>query len=106
MTYERWTALPIRDALRLAEEILTERLPIQKTGADAHSVQLSGGDGAVTVTAHKHGFDTVVTAVTDQVRTSRLDNEIQFYLTMLPYQPGDERKRGHVQPGGLSRPVT
>jgi hypothetical protein len=105
MTYERWTALTIREALRLAEQILTERLPIEKTAGDAHSVRLTGGDGTVTISAHKHGFDTVVHAGTDQVRTSRLDTEVQYYLTMLPFQPGDSRKRAEVQPGGLSRSV-
>ena len=105
MTYERWTALTIRETLRLAEQILTERLPIQKTAGDAHSIVMTGGDGTVTISAHKHGFDTVVHAATDQVRTSRLDNEVQYYLTMLPFQPGDRRKRADAQPGGLSRPV-
>ncbi|MGH7503166.1 MAG: hypothetical protein ACREL7_15680 [Longimicrobiales bacterium] len=102
MTYERWTALPIGAALRLAEQILTDRLPIEKTGGDGHSVRLTGGDGTVVVSAHKHGFETVVVAETDQVRTSRLDGEVQYYLTMLPFQPGDTRMRGEDQPGGLS----
>jgi hypothetical protein len=107
MTYERWTAMPIREVLRLAEQILTERLPIEKVGGDSHSVRLSGGDGTATITAHKHGFETVVLADTDQVRTSRLDGEVQYFLTLLPYQPGDLRARsGGVQPGGLSRKVT
>lgn len=105
MTYERWTALTIRESLRLAEQILTDRLPIRKVDGDAHSIRLTGGDGTVTISAHKHGFETVVHADTDQVRTSRLDTEVQYYLTMLPYQPGDRRERAEVQPGGLSRPV-
>ena len=28
-------------------------------------------------------------ADTDQLRTSRLDNEVQHFLNQLPYQPGD-----------------
>jgi hypothetical protein len=87
--YERVTATGVREVLRLAEEILKERIPIEKTGMDRHSVTLSGGDGTVTIQAHRHGFDTVVKASTDQLRTSRLDLETQFFLNKLPYQPGD-----------------
>lgn len=87
--YERVTAAPVREALRVAEEVLIERLPMQKVGADDHSVTLQGGDGKVTVTAHRHGLETVVYASTDQLRTSRLDLEVQYALNRLPYQPGD-----------------
>jgi hypothetical protein len=103
MTYERWTAAPVREVLRLAEQILTERLPTKKVAEDSHSVRLVGGDGTVTVSAHRHGMETVVHAETDQVRTSRLDLEVQYFMTMLPYQPGDAMPRREAQPGGLSR---
>jgi hypothetical protein len=103
MTYERMTALPVRDALRLAEEILTGRLPIRKVAEDSHSISLEGGDGAVRISAHRHGLETQVHAATDQLRTSRLDLEVQYYLTMMPYQPGDVRGAGTALPGGLSR---
>jgi len=103
MTYERLTAAPPKEALRLAEEILTERLPLTREGGDVHSVRLSGGDGTVTITAHRHGTDTVVHAATDQLRTSRLDLDVQYYMTMLPYEPGDELGTGDALPGGLSR---
>ena len=106
MTYERLTAASVRVVLDLAEEILVDRIPLTKETADRHSVRLAGGDGTVTVTAHKHGLDTVVHAETDQVRTSRLDTEVQYFLTLLPYQPGDRRDRPGVQPGGLSRSLT
>ena len=88
-TYERNTAATIRDVLRQAEELLVARLPIRKTGSDAHSVTLEGGDGKVKVAAHKHGLDTTVHAATDQLRTSRLDMDVQYFLGTLPYQPGD-----------------
>jgi len=91
--YERLTATGVSEVLRLAEEILKERLPIEKTAADHHSVTLSGGDGTVTIEAHRHGFETVVRARTDQLRTSRLDLETQYFLNKLPYQPGEVRKR-------------
>lgn len=88
-SYTRMTAASIKEVLRQAEEILTARLPIEKTGEGRHSVTLSGGDGTVTFTAHRHGLQTEVVASTDQLRTSRLDLDVQFVLTTLPYQPGD-----------------
>lgn len=87
--YERFTAAPIAEVLRQAEEVLTGRLPLTKTAETHHSITLSGGDGTVTITAHRHHLETQVVAATDQLRTSRLDNDVQFYLTLLPYQPND-----------------
>ncbi len=92
-SYERTTAATVRDALAQAEQILTARLPLSKVSADKHSITLKGGDGAVTIKAHRHGLDTVVEAVTDQLRTSRLDLDTQFYMGLLPYQPGDQNLR-------------
>ncbi len=88
-SYERYTAAPVAVVLRRAEEVLVERLPIQKTAATGHTVTLSGGDGTVTFTAHRHGLDTHVVAETDQLRTSRLDNDVQYVMTLLAYQPDD-----------------
>lgn len=102
MTYERMTAAPIRDVLRRAEEMLTARLPIRKAAGDRHSIRLEGGDGTVTITAHRHGLDTQVHAATDQLRTSRLDFDVQYFMTLLPYQPGDVRSGGTALPGALS----
>ena len=87
--YERLTATPTAEVLRVAEEFLMSRIPIRKVSADAHSVVFEGGDGRVTIHAHRHGLDTSVVANTDQLRTSRLDNEVQHFLNQLPYQPGD-----------------
>lgn len=103
MTYERYTAAPAREVLRLAEEMLTARLPIRKAGGDHHSITLEGGDGTVTITVHRHGLETQVHAATDQLRTSRLDGDVQYFMTMLPYQPGDVRGEGNALPGALSR---
>lgn len=103
MTYERFTALSVREVLQQAENILTQRIPIEKKASDRHSITLSGGDGTVTIHAHRHGLATVVTAETDQVRTSRLDTEVQYFLTLLPYQPGDIRTTAAAAPGGLPR---
>ena len=88
-SYLRNTAATIKDALRTAEDVLTGRLPIRKTGGDHHSITLEGGDGKVRIVAHKHGMDTSVEATTDQLRTSRLDLDVQYFMAQLPYQPGD-----------------
>jgi hypothetical protein len=104
MTYERMTAAPTRDVLKLAEDVLTARLPIRRTAGDHHSVKLEGGDGIVTITTHRHGLDTLVHAATDQLRTSRLDLDVQYFMTLLPYQPGDlVPGAAAARPGGLSR---
>lgn len=87
--YERLTATPTAEVLRVAEEFLTGRIPIRKTGGDAHSSVFEGGDGRVAIHVHRHGVDTSVVADTDQLRTSRLDNEVQHFLNQLPYQPND-----------------
>ena len=87
--YERLTATPTAEVLRVAEEFLTTRIPIRRVSADSHSIVLEGGDGRVVIHAHRHGMETAVTAETDQLRTSRLDNEVQHLLNQLPYQPGD-----------------
>lgn len=104
MTYERMTAAPIREVLRLAEDVLTTRLPMEKVSGDTHSLTLAGGDGRVTIEAHRHGLETQVHAATDQLRTSRLDLDVQYFMTLLPYQPGEKRGAGRVAlPGGLGR---
>ncbi len=104
MKYVRMTSASIREALGLAKEILLERLPIEVVSSDAHSLTLRGGDGTAKIHAHRHGLDTQIDVNTDQLRTSRLDNEVQYWLTMLPYQPGELRGRGSpALPAGLSR---
>jgi hypothetical protein len=92
-SYERTTAATVRDALREAETVLMSRLPLKKTAQDQYSITLSGADGMVTVSAHRHGLDTVVQATTNQLRTSRLDLDTQYFMGLLPYQPGDQNLR-------------
>jgi hypothetical protein len=87
------TAATVRDILWQAEHVLLARLPLEKVAGDHHSVTLKGEDGTVTVRAHRHGLDTVVEATTDQLRTSRLDLDTQFFMGTLPYQPGDQNVR-------------
>src|SRR5688572_12056048 len=88
-SYERTTAATMREILRSVERMLMERLPLQKVAEDKHSVTLQGGGGKVKVSAHRHGLDTVIHAETDQLRTSRLDLDVQYVMSRLPYQPGD-----------------
>jgi hypothetical protein len=75
--------------LRVAESFLTSRIPIERVSADSHSIVLAGGDGRAVIHAHRHGMETAVIVETDQLRTSRLDTEVQHLLNQLPYQPGD-----------------
>jgi hypothetical protein len=92
-SYERYTATPVAEVLRLAERLLTDRIPLSRVKGDSHSVTLGGADGTVTVSAHRHGPDTVVHAHTDRLRTERIDLETQYFLSHLPYQPGDRPAR-------------
>ncbi len=91
--YQRLTAMAGRRAIELAAEYLRERIPLEVASSSDHSVTLEGGDGTVTVSAHRHGMDTTVTVSTDQLRTSRIDLEAQNYLNQLPYQPEDMQRR-------------
>jgi hypothetical protein len=102
-TYERYTAASVGEVLRTAEEVLIERLPMEVVEKTRHAITLRGGDGTAVIEAHRHGLDTVVNVATDQLRTSRLDLDVQFLMTMLPYQPGDVRGAGNALPGGLSK---
>ena len=52
----------------------------------------------MTLAAHRHGPYTNVLASSDQLRTSRLDYEIQKFLAELPYEPGDTGGRGSGDP--------
>lgn len=91
--YERMTAATIAEVLRTAETVLTDRLPLTKVEESKHAIKLQGEDGTVTIEAHRHGPETQVRASTDQLRTSRLDIETQYFLNQLPYQPGDVPRR-------------
>lgn len=95
--YERYTAAGTAEVIARAEEVLTARLPLSKVRATHHEITLAGEDGSVTITAHRHGLDTHVVARTDQLRTSRLDNDVQYLMTLLPYQPNDAMP-SHVVP--------
>jgi len=93
-SYTRLTAMSRREAIRLAEEYLKERIPLETVESDRYAVTLKGEDGTAAITAHRHGPETQVGVETDQLRTSRIDIEVQHYLDRLPYQPGDVPTRG------------
>jgi len=87
--YQRKTALSPSEILKKAESLLPERVGLSKSKSSGHEATYSGEEGTVTLSAHPHGYYTVVVASTDQLRTSRLDYEIQIFLNQLPYEPGD-----------------
>ena len=90
--YQRYTADPIREVFRKAEEILPERSGVQRTRDTSHSLTFTGGEGTAVVEAHRHGPQTDVVVRTNQLRTSKLDIAVRHFLNQLPYQPGDPER--------------
>lgn len=88
--YQRKTALSPKEILEMADGFLPDRLGLTRSKGTAHGASFSGEEGTVSLSAHRHGPYTEVVASTDQLRTSRLDYEIQRFLNYLPYEPGDE----------------
>lgn len=93
--YERSTATPLREVFAKAHEILTSQVEMERTRDGRHSVTYIGGEGTVTLDAHRHGLHTIVTARTNQLRTSRLDEVVRYLMNQLPYQPGDPARRAY-----------
>lgn len=87
--YERSTVLSTREVFRRADEIFQERAELARTGDGHHEATWAGGEGRVTLEAHRHGPVTLVTARTDQLRTSKLDGVVRYLMNQLPYQHGD-----------------
>lgn len=87
--YERNTALPISRVIELADEILSSRAGLQRTGQDDHHATYTGAEGTVHLHVHRHGPVTTVTVRTNQLRTSKVDMVVRHLLNQLPYQPGD-----------------
>lgn len=87
--YERQTVLPTREVFRRAHEIFTARADLKRTRDGRHSVTYAGGEGTVTLDAHRHGPATAVTARTNQLRTSKIDGVVRYLMNQLPYQHGD-----------------
>lgn len=96
--YQRKTALAPTDIFDRADEVLPEMIGLSKNKSSAHGATFSGAEGTLTLTAHRHGPYTEVIASTDRLRTSRIDYEIQKFLSLLPYEPGDTGGRGSGDP--------
>jgi len=91
--YQRKTALTPEEVLSKADEVIPAILGLIRSKGTSHDASFTGEEGTVTLAAHRHGPYTDVVASTDRLRTSRLDYEIQKFLNLLPYEPGD-----HVGP--------
>ena len=87
--YQRKTAFSPSEVLEQAELVLPDMVGLSRTKATGHSASYNGAEGTESITAHRHGPYTDVVATTDQLRTSRIDYEIQRFLNRLPYEPGD-----------------
>jgi hypothetical protein len=96
--YQRKTALSPSEVMAKAEDILPESVGLARSRGSDHSATYSGGEGTVTLSAHRHGPYTDVVASTDRLRTSRIDYEIQKFLNLLPYEPGDQGGPGRGEP--------
>ncbi len=96
--YQRKTVLGPKAILEQAADRLPEFIGLTKTKDGAHGATYSGEEGTVILSAHRHGPYTDVTASTDQLRTSRMDYEIQRFLNLLPYEPGDTGGPGSGDP--------
>jgi hypothetical protein len=90
--YERNTALPTAKVMEIAEEVLTSRAGLHRTGQDHHGATYAGGEGTVSIEAHRHGPQTTVTVRTNQLRTSKVDVVVRHLLNQLAYQPGDPER--------------
>ena len=96
--YQRKTALGPQQILEKAAEHLPGFIGLRCSKQSSHGATYTGEEGTVTLQAHRHGPYTDVTALTDRLRTSRMDYEIQRFLNALPYEPGDAGGPGSGDP--------
>ena len=96
--YVRKTVLTPSAVLERAKEVLPERIGLARPKGSRHGATYTGPEGTVTVSAHPHSMYTEVMAQTDQLRTSRMDYEIQKFLNHLPYEVGDRGGPGSGDP--------
>ncbi len=96
--YRRKTAFTPAEVVARAEDDLKARLGLRRGDNSGEASSFSGTEGTVTLSAHRHGPYTLVTATTDGLRTSRIDYEIQRFLNTLPYEPGDAGGPGSGDP--------
>ncbi len=96
--YVRKTVLNPGDILERAKEVLPERIGLSRSKGSKHGATYTGQEGTVSISAHPHSMYTEVTVQTDQLRTSRMDYEIQKFLNQLPYEVGDRGGPGSGDP--------
>ncbi len=96
--YERSTAMQPEQVLDLAEEHLPAFIGLRRSRRSERGATYTGDEGTVDIALHAHGGYTDVVARTDQLRTSRMDYEIQRFLSRLPYQYED---RGGTMGGAV-----
>ena len=96
--YQRKTAMSPAEILDHADGALPEMVGLRRTKSSSHTATYSGDEGSVTISVHRHGPYTDVVASTDRLRTSRIDYEIQRFLSQLPYEPGDVGGPGSGEP--------
>ncbi|MGI9625811.1 MAG: hypothetical protein ACR2QM_03165 [Longimicrobiales bacterium] len=97
--YQRKTAYSPAEVMATADKRLPEYIGLTKSKEGAHGATFTGEEGTVVLSVHRHGPYTDVTASTDRLRTSRMDYEIQRFLNLLPYEPGDSGGPGSGEPG-------
>lgn len=98
--YVRKTTLSPGEVLGRADETLPTRVGLSRADASGHGATFQGEEGTVSLNAHRHSLYTEVTAQTDQLRTSRMDYEVQRFLNTLPYEPGDRGGPGSGEYAG------
>lgn len=101
--YTRKTSLSPREIFERAGSVLPDRVGLECSGATSHRAVYSGGEGTVTITAHRHSQYTEVVAETDGLRTSRIDYEVQKFLNRLPYEIGDRGGPGSGEFAGAGQ---
>jgi len=97
--YQRKTALSPKEVLAKAEEVIPALVGLTRSKGSSHGASFSGEEGTVTLSAHRHGPYTEVVASTDRLRTSRVDYEIQKFLTTMdgyPFQEGQSLNAGGI----------
>jgi hypothetical protein len=96
--YVRKTVLSPAQVLEQAREILSERVGLSETKRSGHEAVWEGEEGRLVLHAHTHSLYTEVTASTNQLRTSRMDYEVQKFLNRLPYEAFDRGGPGSGDP--------
>jgi hypothetical protein len=96
--YVRKTVLAPSEVLKRAEEVLPLRIGLNRSRGSDHGATYSGSEGTVSLHVHPHSLYNEVIAETDQLRTSRMDYEVQRFLNLLPYEAGDRGGPGAGDP--------